>query len=153
MYTATYERHGITTCQDHHTSVTTTRKNRTLGSIQIIRAVRFPLTCISMSHRTLGFICGARSAFKLKEKELLEKHAIAPSAASHCWARRGLMLHAKRLVLTANNIIFYDERYRWNSAQPFAALIHLSEDNEPSHIALSERIVGSRCFSFHDLNG
>ena len=63
------------------------------------------------------------------------------------------MLHAKRIILTANNIIFYGEWYRWNSAQPFAAIIHFSEDNEPSHIALSERIVGSRCFSFHDLNG
>jgi len=35
---------------------------------------------------TLRFSCGARSASKLKEKKLLEKHAIAPSAARLCYA-------------------------------------------------------------------
>jgi hypothetical protein len=35
-------------------------------------------------HRTRRFSGGARSAFKLKGKRLLEKHAIAPSAARLC---------------------------------------------------------------------
>jgi hypothetical protein len=35
----------------------------------------------------LAFSCGARSAFKLKEKKLLEKHAIAPSAARLCFMK------------------------------------------------------------------
>jgi hypothetical protein len=39
-----------------------------------------------MKHRTLAFSCGARSPFKLKEQRLLEKHAIAPSAARLCYA-------------------------------------------------------------------
>jgi hypothetical protein len=33
---------------------------------------------------TLAFSCGARSAFKPSSKKLLEKHAIAPSAARLC---------------------------------------------------------------------
>jgi hypothetical protein len=37
-------------------------------------------------HPTLAFTCGARSAFQAEGKKLLEKHAIAPSAASLCWA-------------------------------------------------------------------
>src|SRR5688500_5286097 len=39
-------------------------------------------------HRTMAFSCGARSASKLKGKKLLEKHAIAPSAARLCYAER-----------------------------------------------------------------
>ena len=34
-----------------------------------------------LSRRTLAFSCGARSASELKGIRLLEKHAIAPSAA------------------------------------------------------------------------
>jgi hypothetical protein len=37
-----------------------------------------------MSSPTLAFSCGAQAAFKLNEKKLLEKHAIAPSAARLC---------------------------------------------------------------------
>ena len=37
------------------------------------------------SHTTTAFSCGARSAFKLRGKRILEKHAIAPSAARLCW--------------------------------------------------------------------
>jgi hypothetical protein len=37
------------------------------------------------SRRTMAFSCGARSAFKVEGKELLEKHAIAPSAARLCY--------------------------------------------------------------------
>jgi hypothetical protein len=33
---------------------------------------------------TLAFSCGARSAFGAEAKRLLEKHAIAPSAARLC---------------------------------------------------------------------
>jgi hypothetical protein len=36
------------------------------------------------SHPTVAFSCGARSAFKLRGKRLLEKHAIVPSAARLC---------------------------------------------------------------------
>ena len=39
---------------------------------------------ITSNRRALRFSCGARSAFKLEEKDLLGKDAIAPSAASHC---------------------------------------------------------------------
>src|SRR5688500_3746294 len=48
---------------------------------------------------TLAFSCGARSAFKLKEKGLLEKHAIAPSAARLCSAAvpRNLFIDHRRL--------------------------------------------------------
>jgi hypothetical protein len=41
-----------------------------------------------MSSPTTAFSCGARSAFKLRRKRLLEKHAIAPSAARLCCAAR-----------------------------------------------------------------
>ena len=42
----------------------------------------------SLARLTLAFGCGARSASELREKNLLEKHAIAPSAARLCYARR-----------------------------------------------------------------
>jgi hypothetical protein len=38
----------------------------------------------------LAFSYGARSASELRETRLLEKHAIAPSAASLCYARLSL---------------------------------------------------------------
>ena len=39
------------------------------------------------SHPTTAFSCGARSAFKQRSKKLLEKHAIAPSAARLCFMK------------------------------------------------------------------
>src|SRR5688572_23508481 len=39
------------------------------------------------AYLTLAFSCGARSAFKAEGKRLLEKRAIAPSAARLCSAR------------------------------------------------------------------
>jgi hypothetical protein len=37
---------------------------------------------------TLAFSCGARSVFNREGIRLLEKHAIAPSAARLCWTAR-----------------------------------------------------------------
>jgi hypothetical protein len=42
----------------------------------------------SRSSPTAAFSCGARSASELNRKKLLEKHAIAPSAARLCYAAR-----------------------------------------------------------------
>ena len=47
---------------------------------------------------TMAFSCGARSAFKLSGKSLLEKHATAPSAARLCSAR--LDLEESSLMIT-----------------------------------------------------
>ncbi len=48
---------------------------------------------------TLAFSCGARSAFKLKGKRLVEKHAIAPSAARLCYAVHSIDLMVLREML------------------------------------------------------
>src|SRR6266540_7128793 len=55
-------------------------------SIRAIRGIRRISAYLleSRSQLTLAFSCGARSAFKLKEKGLLKKHATAPSAARLC---------------------------------------------------------------------
>jgi hypothetical protein len=52
-----------------------------------------PVACpLDESHRvkasnlTLAFSCGARISIQAEGKRLLEKHAIAPSAARPCWA-------------------------------------------------------------------
>jgi hypothetical protein len=46
------------------------------------------LTIETESNITLAFSCGARSAFNREGKRLLEKHAIAPSAARLCCVAR-----------------------------------------------------------------
>src|SRR5688572_13769475 len=69
------------------------RKKITVKNIPdaIERTSRFILVCADeeASHPTLAFSCGARSASKLSRKKLLEKHAIAPSAARLCSASSG----------------------------------------------------------------
>ena len=74
------------------------KSNHTIPNNRSPKITRYRMICRTRSdkllpqeeksHITLGFSCGARSAFKLKEKALLGKHAIAPSAASHCYALR-----------------------------------------------------------------
>ena len=55
---------------------------------------------------TLAFSCGAQSAFKHHEERLLEKHALAPSAARLCSMRPTLARASQRFcVRTPNSTI------------------------------------------------
>ena len=59
------------------------------------------LCCLSKTRcaRTTAFSCGARSAFNPRSKRLFEKHAIAPSAARLCSARRPIYLRRWLIIL------------------------------------------------------
>src|SRR5688572_33458910 len=72
--------------------------------------------------RTLAFCCGARSASKLKGKKLLEKHAIAPSAARLCYASGmgvnqsiGPNLQLHQSTLPASSVPLDTERLHGNN--------------------------------------
>jgi hypothetical protein len=103
----------------------------------------------------VAFSCGARSAFKLKETRLLEKHAIAPSPARLCWIAPGwkqapgfrnsltlLKLNRKRITVElhdlTNNIRLSRERFTNGaslSANPFLRVIQRSHDKSHREIA------------------
>jgi hypothetical protein len=61
------------------------RNAKTFSNITDYFAKEGPRSYCNHEHPTLRFSCGAGSAFKLSGTRLLEKHAIAPSAASACY--------------------------------------------------------------------
>ena len=50
----------------------------------VLSSISFEKHSIYCATERLAFSCGARSSIQAEGKRLLEKHAIAPSAARHC---------------------------------------------------------------------
>jgi len=69
----------------------------------MIRSLAHPCDYHQLGSRTVAFSCGARSASGLIEKRLLEKHAVAPSAARLCFMKGR---QVKKTVLLAGRPFF-----------------------------------------------